>query len=115
MRIACDADDTYIGGSADVLYAAFRDKRTRVEDPSVCDVSSHLGKIVAYSPNGDMTLASASIPGSALHPDGPCDGFKCVGIFKGSRSYVTANIVAKVTARLQPLDLIDQLRDTERH
>ena len=115
VRIACVADDTYMGASPAILYPAFDDKRTYVARDEICGVSSHLGKVTAYSPRGDMALAPAHIPGSALHPAGVLSGFKCVGVFKGRDTWTAPRTTDKVMKRLAPLTAIDQLVDTERH
>ena len=88
MRIACQADDTYLNGhggregsAPDVVYATYAAKRANARDD--CELQSNLAKVTCWSPSGDMRHAPADIPGSRRHPDGERKGFKCVGYYKG--------------------------------
>jgi hypothetical protein len=73
---------------------------------------SKLTKVRCYSPAGDMRLAPASIPGSALHPDGVLPGLKVVGAWVGDDAWCGEQARKAVLRRLRPLDMVDCLRDT---
>ena len=117
VRIAGFADDTYSNGKADVLYAAYAEKRriclgpAAPGEPPACEVRSNLAKVSATSPSGSV----ADIPDGLGDGIKWANGFECVGIFKGDDAWVQAKCKEKLLKRLAPLDEIERLQDDERN
>ena len=98
-----DADDTYYNAPSTSVHAAFARKRQLARD--VCGHESHLGKVCAYSPTGDL----------AGKPDdyASVDVFKAVGAYMGDPAAVKKKTTERLLEKLKPLDNLDQARDTE--
>ena len=126
MRIACDADDTYVGGPPEVLYPGF--DVLQANSKGDCGTSSKLAKVVAYTRDGDSRDIPSHLPGSAYYstPGATAEqaaaaaagcaprarGFKCVGTFKGDADWCTEQLEAKLVKKLRPMDHLDLLNDS---
>ena len=97
----------------------------------MCKLESHGGKVAVYSPEGDLSLApavlnfvkdgqecTAHLSGSTAADEtgatgARLGGLKVVGSFVGDDGWVVTSLSAKLAKKLQDLDSIDGLRDTE--
>ena len=125
LKIACDADDTYLGARAEVLYPGYA--ALRADTLASCGTRSKLAKVVAYTRDGSHSDIPPDVPGSAYYvPAGASQaqveaaaaggaprarGFKVVGAFKGDADWCGAQLGTRLQRRLAPLDRVDILTD----
>ena len=62
-----------------------------------------------------MRLAPAHVPGSTNHPEGIVECMECVGAFVGEPKACAAALRKKLEGKLESLDTVDQLKDTEHY
>ena len=126
LKIACDADDTYLGARPAVLYPGYA--ALRADTLESCGTRSKLAKVVAYTRAGSHRDIPAEIPGSAYYvPVGSpsqdqveaaaageaprARGMKVVGAFKGDADWCGAQLGTRLQRKLGPLDRLDILTD----
>ena len=124
LKIACDADDTYLGARPAVLYPGYA--ALRADTLESCGTRSKLAKVVAYTRAGSHRDIPAEIPGSAYYvPVGSpsqdqveaaaageaprARGMKVVGAFKGDADWCGAQLGTRLQRKLGPLDRLDIL------
>ena len=126
LKIACDANDTYLGARPAVLYPGYA--ALRKDTRRSCGTRSKLAKVVAYTRDGSHRDIPAEIPGSAYYvPAGSpsleqveaaaageaprARGMKVVGAFKGDADWCGAQLGTRLQRKLGPLDRLDVLTD----
>ena len=110
-RLIGIADDMFIGAPLPDLYDVYTTK-TQVQFDQL-GLYEQVSKAALISPEGDLASAPAAIPGSPLSDVGVLHSFKAVGTEFGEPEACRAAISKRLTKRLAPLDVVDQIRDCE--
>ena len=110
-RLIAIADDMFIGDALPDLYDAYATK-VKVQFERL-GLHEQVSKAALISPKGDLSGAPAAIPGSPHSEVGVLKSFKAVGTEFGEPEACKAAISKRLTKRLAPLDVVDQIRDSE--
>jgi len=115
VRIFCYLDDCYLLGPPKRVYAANVLLQKLMSEE--CTLESNLKKVEFYCPSAlsspsAIDFVDARIKGSPHHPEGPVEGFKCLGSYIGQDEWCKQKLRARIAEHLRPLATLVQLADT---